>query len=231
MTWRAITLQKYQRLEWIGRQAEYDELERTMFSVCELYNITEDELERRGAKKALRMAARVARVMNIPPKTRAPWMIGRYRINYNPDTLTFGQYAELMFFMQKPLEHAHYIMASISSSNARTHSRRSDYFLRRPVLQVVGALNRFIAAFAQFNDEYKALFGLDAEVHSETAFISRFNKQYGWIYSATSIAEHERIPLDHVYRLPVRQALNDLAFLKAKAKYEAEILKQHQHGR
>jgi hypothetical protein len=53
----------------------------------------------------------------------------------------------------------------------------------------------------------------------------QFNKQYGWIYSATQVAQHEGLGLDRAYDLPVRQAFNDLLYLKAKGKYEMEQLR------
>jgi hypothetical protein len=51
-------------------------------------------------------------------------------------------------------------------------------------------------------------------------------RNYGWIYQATLIAEHERIKLEEVYDLPTIQALNDLAYLKSKNAHDNEQMKQ-----
>ena len=53
-----------------------------------------------------------------------------------------------------------------------------------------------------------------------------FMRNYGWIYQATLIAEHERIKLEEVYDLPTIQALNDLAYLKSKNAHDNEQMKQ-----
>ena len=54
-----------------------------------------------------------------------------------------------------------------------------------------------------------------------------FNKTYGWIFNAESVADFERIKLDEVYELPTLQFLNDLAYLKAKAAMEKEQLNKY----
>ena len=51
-------------------------------------------------------------------------------------------------------------------------------------------------------------------------------QNYGWIYQAKLIADHEAIRLEEVYKLPTIQFLNDLAYLKAKAEHDKEQLKK-----
>jgi len=41
------------------------------------------------------------------------------------------------------------------------------------------------------------------------------------------VAEHERITLEEAFDLNVRQALNDLSYLKAKRQYDEQQLKKH----
>jgi hypothetical protein len=49
-------------------------------------------------------------------------------------------------------------------------------------------------------------------------------RQYGWIYQASLIADHEKIKLADVYDIPTIQALNDLSYIKSK---NAHDLEQH----
>jgi hypothetical protein len=55
---------------------------------------------------------------------------------------------------------------------------------------------------------------------------SNFMSQFGWIYNATIVADHERITLDETFNLPTIQFLNDLAFLKAKSDHENYLMKK-----
>lgn len=252
MTWKDISLYRYQKIDAILNNKDYDDLDKTFFCVCEVYGITEQQLEKIGIHKAAKMARKVAAVVNKEPKARALRRIGLYNINYNPDTYSFGQYVELMYYMQEPIQNAHYVMASISDTPMRHndsllrykktrhflreelmdwHPKKAAYFHARPVLDIIGSLKLFIERFAAFNAQYKTLFGLDKEVHEESAIINRFNKVYGWQYSARQIKNDQGIPLKEVYKLNVREALNALAFLKAQSRYEAELFKQQKDGR
>jgi hypothetical protein len=51
-------------------------------------------------------------------------------------------------------------------------------------------------------------------------------RQYGWIYQASIISEHEKIKLADVYELPTIQALNDLSYLKAKNAFDSDQMKK-----
>lgn len=230
-SWEDISLFKYQKIEEYNTNENLDDLAKVLFSVCVVYDKTEYELDQAGLKVAGKLSNRVQKIFEqkfdpVPEKR-----IGRYFLNYNPASMTFGQYVELMFFMQDPPRNAHFIMASISNkwlrkNRSKDHRRKAEYFLHQPVTKIIGSLKLFIERFAAFNAEYKSLFGLNDEAGGKEAQGNFFNKRYGWIYSATQVAKHEGIKLDEVFGLPVRQALNDLAFLKAKSEYEAEQIKR-----
>jgi hypothetical protein len=51
-------------------------------------------------------------------------------------------------------------------------------------------------------------------------------QQYGWIYQASLIADHEKIKLMDVYDLPTIQALNDLSYIKSKNAHDLEQQKK-----
>jgi len=55
---------------------------------------------------------------------------------------------------------------------------------------------------------------------------SGFMQHFGWFYQASLVAEYERIPLQEAYELNTLNFLNDLAYLKSKAEYESELIKQ-----
>lgn len=77
---------------------------------------------------------------------------------------------------------------------------------------------------------YPVLFGEGAAKDTDEAATesieTSFTKHYGWIYSATIVADHERISLDHAFELPVLQFLNALAYMKMKRKVEEAQMEQ-----
>ena len=50
--------------------------------------------------------------------------------------------------------------------------------------------------------------------------------QFGWIYQASLISEHEKIKLEDVFELPAIQFLNDLSYISAKINYDNEQRKK-----
>jgi hypothetical protein len=227
MNWSNISLYKHQQIEEINSR-DIPDIDKVLFSTCLVFDKTESELDNTEPKKVLMMATRMQKIFEMPLNTKALTKIGRYVIRYDISKMTFGQYIELAFFLSdkaRVIARAHFIMATISHLRMRKHStadhrKKANYFLRQPVVGILGCVNLITENFNQFNSEYKNLFGVDKDVSGDVSN-DDFNKRYGWIYSATQVAQHEGLKLDYAFAMPVRQAFNDLMFLKAKAKYEA----------
>lgn len=229
MNWNKITLGKFQQLDEINNR-NLSDIDRVLFSTCVVFDKTEYELDNMEPGEVLKLTTSLTKIFEkqINP---APFnKIGKYFINYDISKITFGQYMELAFFLLHPVQNAHYILATLSNQwlrNNKTsdHRKKANYFLGQSIVKVMGTLKQIIENYVAFNNEYKYLFGLNAEVNGDVQD-NIFNKRYGWIYSASQVAEYERITLDETFGLPIRQALNDLTYLKAKAKYEFEQLKK-----
>jgi hypothetical protein len=181
-------------------------------------------------EKVVKMMTKMQKIYESPFNPKRENIIGEYAINYDVSRITLGQYTELSFFIDRgAVNNAHYILATMAARWRRKrltseHRERADYFLSQPIENVIGAINAIQESYTAFNKQYQQLFGVDPEVAGEVQN-NDFNKRYGWIYSATQVAQHEGISLDAAYGLGVKQAFNDLLFLKAKGKYEMEQLR------
>lgn len=225
--WNKIPLFIFQQIDKINARTIPD-IDKTLFSICAVFKLTEHQLDNLGIKKANILGVKMAAIFNEPFNPKKHNRIGRYFINYDISKMTLGQYVELSFFLSNHLQNAHYIMASVSNkwlrkNNSDEHRDKADYFLHQPISKIIGSLSGVMESFNAFNNEYKDLFGLEKSEGGGDED-DQFNKRWGWIYSATQVAEYERITLDDAMKLPVRQAFNGLSFLKAKGKYEAELL-------
>lgn len=231
MKWNNISLGKFQQLDEINSR-ELSDIDRVLFSACIVFDKTEYEMDNERPKKVVEMTRKLTKIFETPFNSRAYNKIGKYLINYDISKITFGQYIELAFFLSsKPVKNAHYILATMSNrwmkkNKTSEHRRKADYFLAQPIDKAIGAIKQIGENFQAFNNEYKNLFGLDKSITGDVQE-EQFNKRYGWIYSASQVAEYERITLDDAFALPIRQALNDLTYLKAKGKYEAEQLRKN----
>ena len=237
--WGKISLYKFQRIDQIQQDKTYDDFEKVLFTACEAFDMTEHEMENAGVKVADRLVRKVKQIFDTEFTPVVPPRIGRYRMLYDISAYTFGQYIEMMFFFQQHIRHAHLVLATASRHPLRKyrtdgHKRRSEYFLTQPVETAMGAVKQLIENFESFNKQYSHLFGIDQGIYDAGTQDDAFNRRYGWTYSAKVVAEYEGIPLDQAYGLPVRQALNDLAYLKEKTSYEArqheKLMKQHKQN-
>lgn len=229
MNWDKVTLAKFRQLDKISNSG-HSEIDKVLFSACIVFDRTEYELDNERPKEVLKLTTKMSSLFESPFNPKAVSRSGRYLINYDVSSITFGQYVELAFFLSNKVQHAHYILATMSRQWPRKyrtgdHRKKADYFLNRPVSEMMGAVNRIAENFVAFNKEYSPLFGVDKAVAGDVQD-EEFNKRYGWIYSASQVAEYERISLDEAFSLPIRQALNDLTYLKAKTKYEMEQLRK-----
>jgi hypothetical protein len=233
--WNKINLYQFQEIDRINANESLSELDKLLYSTCIVFNKTEYQLDKLKGNKAVRLIAKVNRTFSSNFKPKVKKWLGYYLTNYDVSTFTFGQYIELSFFLNNSdISKAHYVLATITNlplckNNAANHRKKSEYFLKQPIPYVVGAIEIISKNLVAFNKEYQTLFGIDKEVSGDVQE-DYFNKRYGWIYCASQIAEYERITLEQAFNLPVRQAFNDLAYLKAKSKYEAEQIKNNNNG-
>lgn len=234
--WGKVSLYKYRELEKINASAK-DDIDKVLFSTCVFYGITEMQLDNTKPLKAARMIERMGKLLQAELNPRARKRIGKYWIDYSIENMRFGQYIEMAYWLQKPVgECAHLVLASAShcpfmKNNAENHRQKAEYFLHQPIEKTLGSALLLIKNFETFNKSYKGLFGLK-QTQDESDFEVRkiesdpFNKQYGWIFSATQVKDHEGITLEQAFNLPVTQALNDLSYLKALGRYQKEQLKK-----
>jgi hypothetical protein len=224
-----LTLEKYKVIDAITSDKSLSEIDKTLYCICTVYDYTPEELDKEDPMKVVKMAAKMEKIFKF--KISAPAIIGIYKINYNISSITFGQYIELSYFFQfNAIDKANYIIASTARTLfKRSHLRIAEYFNKKRIGVVSGAMARIRSGYLALNKEFGSLFGLDEEVHPEVSresFMTYFNNRYGWLYSAEVVAAYERISVEQAYKLPVKQALNDLVYLKAKQKYEYLLTKK-----
>lgn len=218
--WDKITLYKFQQIEKINERA-IDDLDKLLFTTCIVFDMTEYELDNTPKRKAERLIEKVGKIFSSELKAAPQKKVGKYILNYDMNTMTWGQWNELAAWLPQPILNADKIMATMASK-AEGHKQRADYFLMQPITKVVGSIQLISERFKSLFDEYKSLWGLDQEQHGPEVAKSQFTIIHGWQYSTEQIAQYERISMDQAYDLPCRQALNDLVYLKAKAKFEFE---------
>lgn len=222
MTWKDITLFQFQEIDRINNHPGYDEVSRAAFTTCVLFKLTEHELSELPARKAIRKIEKAGEVFSKPFRPEIFKSIGLYSLNYDMEKMTFGQYVELAHYFKSDVRNAHNVMATMSKRiwKKQEHQDRAKYFLTRPVTYIIGCVAEMKDRFNRFNMEYRSLFGLDTEVNGMDAQGHPFMRTFGWLFSVEQVQQLEGITREQAFGLPVRQAMNDLVYLKEKGKFE-----------
>lgn len=155
--------------------------------------------------------------------------VKQFKFNFNIEELKFGQYIEIQHFVkQGRIEAIHLIAASICENEDMSHQKKADHILQLPFLPIFWNVAHMTEKLNKFNLEYKGLLGIDEDETEDELKpeVNKFNERYGWIYSAKKVADFENVTLEAAFDLPVRQAFNDLAYLKELNAYEYEINKR-----
>jgi hypothetical protein len=86
----------------------------------------------------------------------------------------------------------------------------------------------WITNIKNLDSGFKGLFNSEGkgEVEDSRQVKNSFMNQFGWIYQASLISEHEKIKLEDVFELPAIQFLNDLSYISAKINYDNEQRKK-----
>ena len=224
-----MTVAQFQRIHEISETTP-DSVEQLGWMVCEVFNLTHDKVDSMGAKKFEKYAAMLERMLH----SKEPKF---FRIAFQEDAnkITFGQFVEVQYWLRQPLPAVLDLVAASVMQERTDHKEDAAWIKEQPLRKVLPPVQRFVDSLNKLIESYKGLFGTDDEPEEDEDEIRPMRKgpavhpfieQYGWIYSATEIAQHEGLKLDEVYELPVIQALNDLAYLKAKQQYNKYLSKR-----
>lgn len=220
-----MTLAEYQRIAGFWN-SENDEVTQVALIICDLYGYTYDEVNNMKPNKFLKLSKKVEKsFVGIDKK---PWYC-MMDLNVDAFSITFGQFIEVQHFLKLgEIDSMHLIAASIWNDK-RDHKVKAEILLNKNIRYVLKDISTFLLSFAELLSSYKGLFETeeqnDEEGEAKLEKPHPFIDQYGWIYSAKQVAEHEGITVDQVFELPVLQAFNTLSYLKSYQSYQKYINK------
>jgi hypothetical protein len=221
-----MTLADYQRIAAFWNEGD-DEVSQIAWIVMDMYGMTYDEVDQMDPKLFLKYSNKAAKQFrNIA--NRPFWSMLKFETDASK--ITLGQFVEIQHFIKIGQVDAMHLVGASIWKDKRPHVEKSNILLKTNIRHVLQDVSKFYVSFAAFVDTYKGLFETDA-IEDEGEEIAKpekphpFINQYGWIYSAKQVADHEGVTLDEAFDLPVVQAFNDLAYLKAFQSYQKHINK------
>lgn len=219
-----MTTKQYQNIYEINEFYK-DEIERLAWSVCELFNLSHDEVNEMRPKTFAKKVIKLNKSLQRSDKKF--WYVRSLETDVKK--LTFGQFIEVQHWLKKPpVEVLHLIAATLNRSKNKNHKKLAAKYLNVSVRYILSDCLAFVTSLKNLMLEYKGVFGeqfTELEQDAKPEKPHPFIELYGWIYSATQIAEHLKITLHEAYKLNLVECLNTLAFLKSKIDYEKKLMK------
>lgn len=213
-----MLLRDYQRVAALYSE-EQDEITNVALLICDLFNKSHEEVNNFSKVKFLWYTWRITRKFNKVEKR--PWW-SWLKFETDATKITFGQFIETQHFVKLGEIDSINLVAATILKGKKQHNRKADFLLKCDVRHSLWAVKTYLESFQKLVESYAGLFETDSEVDTMEK-PHPFVEQYGWIYSATRVAEHERITLDSAFDLPVIQALNVLAYLKSYQSYQKKM--------
>jgi hypothetical protein len=217
-----MTLQQYQRIAVFYNQSD-DEITQVALIVCDMFNLSHEEVDNMQPKQFIKYSNKVTK--QFKKLGKKPYF-GRLKLETDAKKITLGQFIEVQHFLKMgEIDAMHLVTASIWGSS-KAHDVKADLLLKKHIRYILADYTTFLQSFSELLQGYKGLF--ESEEVEEDGKMEKphpFIEQYGWIYSAKEVAQHEGITLDKAFDLPILQAFNALAYLKSEQSYQKYINK------
>ena len=212
-----------------------DSVEQLGYVLMEVYGYTYEQVD---SMDRFRFTMKVDKLKRAVERKEPKWP---WRIRFEEDAtkLTFGQFIECQYWLQQGELPLVLDLVAASIMRDRTdHKADAQRINELPIHHVLAPVNRFAVSLEALVQSYSGLFDKDDVQEEEEEDLSSpqmpsfgstshpFVEQYGWIFSATTVAQHEGLRLMQAFQLPVIQALNDMAYLKSKRKFDEWIAKK-----
>jgi hypothetical protein len=219
-----MTLSQYQRIAAFW-DSDNDEVTQVALIICDMHNLSYDEVDTMEPKKFIKLSKQVER--SFYKLDKKPFF-SRMKFTTDATKINLGQFIEVQHFMKQGEIDAMHLISSSIWQDKRDHATKAEILLDINVRYVLKDFTLFLLSFSNLIKSYKGLFEVEQVEEEEEGKMEKphsFIEQYGWIYSAKQIAEHEGISLDKAFELPILQAFNTLAYLKSFQSYQKYLNK------
>lgn len=228
-----MTVGQYKQMHHIFSTTP-DSVEQLGYVLMEVYGYTYEQVDSMNKFMFTMKVEKLKRAVERK-EPRWPW---RIRFEEDATKLTFGQFIECQYWLQKgELPLVLDLVAASIMRDRTAHRADAARINHLPIHHVLAPITRFARSLEALVQSYSGLFDKDEEPEEDESepgtpmpsFGSTshpFIEQYGWIYSATTVAQHEGLRLMQAFQLPVIQALNAMAYLKSKRKFDEYIAKK-----
>jgi len=203
------------QFQFIGKIEATDDIDHLGFIICELFNLTVEQVEALPKRQQIKLANCVA---NQLLKVRTPKLF-HPKFTLNAELITLGQFIEINAWLKKGVDEGLHLIAASILRKRKDHKKQAEKILTLNIREVLPYVETFLNTYNDLMLNYAGLFEVevadddDEETHP-------FIDDFGWLFTAKSIADHLAIELNKAYELNIIEALNVMAYLKSFNSYK-----------
>jgi hypothetical protein len=213
-----LTLKQYQEVQKICKENS-DVTIANGLTISYLFGLSIEQVNQISAKQYFRYLGKIS--------VSKPLFNFTDRFETDIKNITFGQWLEVTEWLKHDIDTVIDKVAASILYDRTSHPLDCQRVQKFNAGIVIEAVSKFIESYAKLLNEYEWLFKSDEDFEGETEAerlrrlrkTHPFLKQWGWIFSAKEVAQHNGIKLDEAYNLPIIKALNDMCYLKSLSKY------------
>lgn len=206
-----MTVKQFQK---IGTIEAIDNIDHIGYIICELFNLTVEQVELLPKKKQIRLANKVAsELLKVRTKT-----IFHPKFTTDATKITLGQFMEINEWLKRGVDECLHMVAASILRKRKDHKKQSEILLNTDIRKVLPYVEEFLNSFADLMQEYEGLFESNASEEGEEAH--PFIEQFGWWFTAKSIAEYLSVGINDAYKINIIEALNIMSYLKSLNDYQ-----------
>jgi len=216
-----VTVKQYIHLEKIQSASEND-VEKLAYSICYLFDKSFEQVNELSEREFLKLSKVISKVVTVKP-----YPVNLIRMQTDAKKINFGQFIECQEWLKSTDINPHMIAASILKKRG-DHQKDAERILKKNVRLIIPYVSMFIQSFEKLILDYKYLFQVEKE-EDDTEIKKKahpFLTNFGWVFSAKEVADHLGITLNEAFDIGVIEALNTLAYLKSKQKYNEWLAKK-----
>ena len=227
-----MTVEQLQKIHLIDVTTP-DQWEAICWRVCYMFNMHYEEVNKMNRWRYLWLLRKVEKALHRKP---TKWFSAD--IETDATKITLGQYIDCQHWLRDKtpaLEVCDMLAATLLRKRAK-HNIDVEKVRKMRHERVVPKVMQFVESFNALVLRYAGLFDIELDedgnvVEGEKVEVAPFLKRYGWIFSATQIAQLKGITLDKAFEVNVVEAFNYLGYLKAKQKYDEDQAKKASNGK
>lgn len=207
-----ITISKFQQIEKLTSNIEGD-VYKSLQLISLVTGLSNKQILALTEGSMQLLAEEIMQMLVVEPKLKAPPEFNNTSV-LNFESMTFGQFIDIHTLLDKKIDNAQYLLSQLYYKGEYKGNDFKDAaaFDTYPTSAYNDIFNKVAAFYSEVISHYYP----EQEKTEEEIFNNKasFSKKWGWYVAVANLANNEVLKIDAVTKLPFREALTFIAYMR-----------------